>query len=67
MIYRSPYLVTHPATVNLFITEFVEFLESVVMTTESLLITGDFNIHANMQLDKDTTRFLDLLSSMGLQ
>ena len=67
VIYRPPYSVTHPATVNLFITEFAEFLESVVMTTESILITGDFNIHANMQLDKDSSRFLDLLSSMGLQ
>ena len=37
------------------------------MTTEPLLITGNFNIHVNMQLDNDNSRFLDLLSSMDLQ
>ena len=67
VIYRPSYSVTHPLTVNSFITEFSEFLESVVMTTEPLLITGNFNIHVNMQLDNDNSRFLDLLSSMDLQ
>ncbi|CAB4021807.1 Hypothetical predicted protein, partial [Paramuricea clavata] len=62
-----PYSFNHPATVNMFITEFADFLESVVMTIEPLLIAGDFNIHVNKQLDKDCGSFLDLLSSMGLQ
>ena len=30
-------------------------------------MTGDFNIHVNVPSDNDTVRFLDLLSSMGLQ
>ena len=37
------------------------------MTTEPLQITGDFNTYVNMQLDNDSSRFLDLLSSMDLQ
>ena len=41
--------------------------ESVVMTTEPLVLTGDFNIHVNIGSDSDAVRFLDLLSSMGLQ
>ncbi|XP_048578893.1 uncharacterized protein LOC125560696 [Nematostella vectensis] len=51
----------------MFISEFAEFLESVVMTTEPLVLTGDFNIHVNIDSDNDAARFLDLLSSMGLQ
>ncbi|EDO26758.1 predicted protein, partial [Nematostella vectensis] len=66
-IYRPPYSSSHPLTVSMFISEFAEFLESVVMTTEPLLLTGDFNIHVNIDSDNDAARFLDLLSSMGLQ
>jgi hypothetical protein len=32
VIYRPPYSFNHPVTVNMFITEFADFLESVVMT-----------------------------------
>ncbi|XP_068757976.1 uncharacterized protein [Montipora capricornis] len=51
----------------MFLTEFAEFLESIVMTTEPLIMAGDFNIHVNVPSDNDAVRFLDLLSSMGLQ
>ena len=53
----------------MFLTEFAEFLESchIVMSTELLIMAGDFNIHVNVPLDNDTVRFVDLLSSMGLQ
>ena len=51
----------------MFLTEFAEFLESIVMSTEPLIMAGDFNIHVNVPSDNDTVRFLDLLSSMGLQ
>ena len=37
------------------------------MTTEPLVLTGDFNIHVNIESDSDAVRFLDLLSSMGFQ
>ena len=37
------------------------------MSTEPLIMAGDFNIHVNVPSDNDTVRFLDLLSSMGLQ
>jgi len=66
-IYRPPYSPSHPRTVSMFIAEFAKFLESVVMTTEPLVLTGDFNIHVNIESDSDAVRFLDLLSSMGLQ
>ena len=51
----------------MFVTEFAEFLKSVVMTAEPLVLAGDSNIHVNIMTDNDTAHFLDLLSSMGLQ
>ena len=66
VIYRPPYSPSHPRTVGMFITEFAEFLVSVVMTTEPLVLAGDFNIHVNIKSDNDAAHFLDLLSSMGL-
>ena len=40
VVYKSPYSHTHPVT-STFITEFANFLESVVLLNE-LLICGDF-------------------------
>jgi len=50
----------------MFVTQFAEFLVSVVMTTEPLVLAGEFNIHVNVKTDNDAANFLDLLSSMGL-
>ena len=36
------------------------------MSSESLLIVGDFNIHVDIPRDPNAIRFLDLLSSMRL-
>ena len=63
VIYRPPYSSSHPRTVGMFVTEFAEFLESVVMTAEPLVLAGDFNIHVNIMTDNDAAQFLDLLSS----
>ena len=58
----------HLVSASMFLTEFAEFLESIVMTTELLTMAGDFNIHVNVPSDNDAVRFLDILfSSMGLQ
>ena len=62
VIYRPPYSSNHPVTVNAFIEEF-----SQRMSTDPLLITGDFNIHVNSKSDNDVLKFLDLLQSMGLR
>ena len=37
------------------------------MSTDPLLITGDFNIHVNSKSDNYVLKFLDLLQSMGLR
>ena len=67
IIYRVPYSVQHPVTTSVFFDEFSSYLESVVMTPEPLLITGDFNIHVDVPSDSDASRLMDLLTSMGLE
>ena len=57
VIYRPPYSSSHPRTVGMFVTEFAEFLESVVMTAEPLVLAGDFNIHVNIMTDNDAAQF----------
>ena len=67
IIYRIPYSIKHPITTSTFFEEFTGYLESVIMSSGLLLITGDFNIHVDDPLDTDCVHFLGLLESMGLQ
>ena len=53
-IYRPPYSPNHPVIASMFLTEFAEFLESIVMSTEPLIMAGDFNIHVSVPSDNDT-------------
>ena len=67
IIYRPPYSAAHPVTVSTFLCEFAGMLESLVLSIEPLLITGDFNIHVNCADDPDTVGLLTLLESTGLE
>ena len=66
IVYRPPYSANHPVTVNSFIDEFSEYLESVILSNGLLCLTGDLNIHADDHNDPAACRFLDLLESMSL-
>ena len=44
-VYRPPSSSTHPQPMSLFFEEFSTYLESIVISTERLLISGDFNLH----------------------
>ena len=48
IIYRPPYSVNHPVPVSVFQLEFSKYLQQLILCTEPLLITGDFNIHADI-------------------
>ena len=67
VIYCIPYSAAHPISTSVFLNEFPAYLESVVMSPEPLLITGDFNIHVDVHNDSDAAHFLELLTSMGLE
>ena len=50
-----------------FISDFSDFIDSVILSKEQLLILGDFNIHVDALNNPDSLRFGDLLDSLGLE
>ena len=66
-VYRPPYSQAHPVTPCIFFEEFSNYLESIVMCSEILIIAGDFNFHFNDQSDIDTKGFIDMLETFGLK
>ena len=67
IIYRPPSSPVHPVSSSTFFAEFSDYLESVVMSSEPLVLLGDFNIHVDVPTHMDAIQFRDLLDSMGLQ
>ena len=66
VVYRLPYSTEHPISSSAFINELSDYLESVVMSSEPLIINGNFNFHMDVSHDSQTIHFSDLLDSMGL-
>ena len=66
VLYRPPYSLAHPVTTSTFFTDFAEYLETVILSSEPLVITGDFNVHVDDSNDLDAAKLLDLLDSLGL-
>ena len=66
-IYRPPYSSKNRNTIFRFLDEFSELMETYLPITNHLLILGDFNIHYDKPSDPDTSKFMDLIKSMGLQ
>ena len=66
ILYRPPYLPLHPVTTSTFLADFTDYLETLILSTEPLVITGDFNVHVDDSTNPDATRLLDLLDSMSL-
>ena len=64
-IFRRPYTHNHRVTITALLTEFSEYLESVILFIEPLVITGDFNIHVDATENHDAVRFLELLESVN--
>ena len=53
----------HP---SLFLEEFQDFLERIVMQTGKIIILGDFNLHVNKVFNPEIIHFNSILSSFGL-
>ena len=66
VVYRPPYSAEHPVSMGVVICEFADYVESVVMCSEPLIICGDFNLHMDVSNNLDAICFRDLLDSMGL-
>ena len=66
IVYHPPYSREHPHTDRSFLTEFTTYLESIILSVESLLIVGDFNLHVDDPDDAVFAAFLDTLESMNL-
>ena len=56
IVYRPPYSEEHRVPVDVFLAEFPEYLESLLLCKEKLLIMGDFNIHVNDPQDSDARK-----------
>ncbi|CAB3993776.1 Hypothetical predicted protein [Paramuricea clavata] len=67
VVYRIPYSDIHPISTSIFFDGFANFLESAVLCTDQLLMTGDFNIHVDVTDDVDAVKLQELLESTGLQ
>ena len=66
VLYRPPYSPAHPVTTSTFFTDFADYLEILILSSEPLVITGDFNVHVDDSTNPDATKLLDLLDSLGL-
>ena len=67
--YYSPstlFYSNHPVTTSVFFADFSSFLESVIMSSVTLLIAGDFNILVDVPGNADGVCLKELLESMGL-
>ena len=67
IIYRPPYSSEYKVSTSVFFTEFFNYLESLLLCKEPLVICGDFNIHVDDNDDGDSVIFCDLLESVGLR
>ena len=60
VLYKPPPSPNNGLTHNLFITEFIDYLELYIATTKQLVLLGDFNIHINKTHDRDAVEFNNL-------
>ena len=66
VLYLPPYSPAHPVTTSTFFTDFADYLETLILSSEPLVTTGDFNVHVDDSNDPDATKLSDLLDSLGL-
>ena len=67
IIYRPPYSASHSVLPRIFFNKFSDYVESFILSPESLILTGDLNFHVDVADDPDARVFIDLLASMGLK
>lgn len=66
IINRPPYSDEHRVPTSVFFREFSDYLETVLLSREPILLTGDYNVHVDVTSDYDAMKFADLLECFGL-
>ena len=67
IVYRIPPSTANKLLKSAFISDFSDLLETVATSSGKLVVLGDFNIHWDIQSDKETSDFASLLDSFGLE
>lgn len=67
IVYRLQYFPKHTVTTGAFFEDFSDYLESIILSFEPLLKTGDLNIHVNVVGDRHRLKLFELLKTMGLR
>ena len=65
IVYSPPYSEAQPISPRVFFEKFGSCLETIILSPESLILTGDYNFHVDFEDDPDARAFLDLLASVG--
>ncbi|XP_041464616.1 uncharacterized protein LOC121415481 [Lytechinus variegatus] len=63
-IYRPPYSDAHPVPMSVFMSEFNDFIQEHLLSNIPVIITGDFNIHVDVD-NQESRLFMDLLESFS--
>ena len=67
VIYRPPYSDEHKVPMSTFFAEFADYVKTILLSNEELLILGDFNIHIDVAGDSDANKLSDFFESVGPQ
>ena len=67
VVYRPTYSKEHPVPASVFFDEFAEYLQSLILTKEPIIFTGDFNFHVDDSVNRDAIKFQELLLEFGLK
>ena len=67
VIYQPLYSDEHRATTMGLFAEFADYVDTILLSREELLILGDFNIHVDVAGDSDANKLSHFFESVGLQ
>ena len=49
-----------------FLDEFADYMENLLMTNNNIVIAGDFNLHIDNDKDPEAQLFIDMMAALGL-
>ena len=66
-IYHPPYSSTNKCTDAMFLDDFAELLEEVLVSYGKIVCMGNFNLHVDNMENPDAQVFLDMITAFGLE